>query len=324
MFKSELTFLSGGLPDDSQFDLLIGACGYESRARFVAESLAHRASRVVSYGYVENRTHSYDANYSILRELGAVYEAESSAAFEERFISDLGSIPGDERTAARIAIDISSFDRDRLAAIIRGIDLVAEVRELDVAFIYAMGSFDSHSESSEATILINAPLRGFEGWTSDPSLPVACVIGLGFENLVALAALETLEPARTVAFVAQSADSRFQTRVRRDNSALIGSDEVQVVPYGVDDPFYTLQQIESVVHTLRSSYRVALVPLGPKIFALLALLVAREYPDDVAVWRVSADQGMEPQDRLATGAMTSMRIKARPARPPVQGVPAAV
>lgn len=291
-----------------EFDLLVATCGYESRCSAVTKRSADKAARIVAFSYPENRTHSFGKNLAYFSTVGSVLHPSSLKEFVELLSSEFQTAVEATETP-RIAIDISSFNRERLGAIVSALGNLRKPLGVSVSFMYSMATFDSHREALETTVLANGPLDGFEGWTSDPSRPVACVVGLGFENVIALAALETLEPAHTVAFMAQSSDVRFQERVLSDNASLLGSPEVAVVRYTMEDPFSTIHSLEGVVHALEDDYRVALVPLGPKLFATLALLVAWEYRSTVAVWRVSADQGGEVEDRIATGSFVDLHAR---------------
>lgn len=293
------------------FDLLIATCGYESRCTEVTKQFMDNIAHIVAYSYPHNRIHSFETNLAYFASVGTVRHPIDLSEFATLLTEDLVAVV-DKYESPRIAIDISSFGRERLAAIVSALGQIQVSASTDVVFMYSMASFDSHRESLDTTVLSNGPLNGFEGWTNDPSLPVACVVGLGFENVIALAALETLEPAQTVAFMAQSTDGRFEARVVSDNASLLKSPEVAVVPYVMEDPFSTLHSLEGVVHALRPDYRVALVPLGPKLFATLALLVAWEYRESIAVWRVSSDQGGEVEDRVATGAIVRLDARVLP------------
>lgn len=295
------------LPEGSfSSDLLIATCGYEKRSRYVAESGDVIAHRVIAYTYPHNHVLHYADNLEHFESLGVVQHLESNDGFREALVNDLAELL-DSKERPHVAVDISSFCRERLSIIVRTLAQLGASSTIDVTFLYALATFDSHPASTHATVMINAPLYGFEGWTADPSKPVACVIGLGFEDQVALAALETLEPLHTFAFVANNADERFDHRVREDNGTLIHSKEVTELEYELRSPFDTLHTIESLVHTMISAHRLAFIPLGPKPFALLSLLIAQSYEDEIAVWRVSSGEG-DPQDREANGSITGLQV----------------
>ncbi|TCK61335.1 hypothetical protein EDF27_3047 [Curtobacterium sp. PhB136] len=308
MSEAEFVFVHN--PATGRYAALIAACGYETRSSYVARAMKQRFGMVYAYAYAGPESSRYLENVSYFDEHAVLRRPSSADDFASVLERDIRFVLSSSGTQA-IAIDVSSFDRDRLSRIVRVLDVVGSERELRVDFLYSAASFDSHSSASDETVMVNGPLDSFEGWASDPSAPVACVIGLGFENVLALAALETLEPSKTIAFVARSDDERFQDRVVHDNNQLMRSGELAVVDYDLMRPFDIVHKVESVVHSLVSSYRVALVPLGPKLFALACLLTAQAYGDQVTIWRVSADEGRDPVDREPTGRVAVLSVVTR-------------
>lgn len=291
-------------------DLLIATCGYETRSRFIAEESGTVFDKIVAYTYPTHRDHAFEQNEEFFSTVGHLRHPHTTPEFRDFLRADLADLVSTE-DVPHIVVDVSSFCRDRLAAIISLLSEIASIQkgpQITVSFLYAFATFESHSGSTPSTVMVNEPLLGFEGWTSDPSKPVACLIGLGFEDKVALAALETLEPTRTVAFVAQNADERFGDRVAKDNVHLLQDSGITVVNYELSDMFGTLHTVEDVVFALRNQYRIALVPLGPKPFALAALLIGLDYENEVAVWRVSANTD-DVQDRAANGTITGLRAQ---------------
>lgn len=312
MNKPVYQFSPEAVAETAQFDLLIAACGYESRSTHVARTRANQFRKVISYAYGDTDVLSYSDNKRFFQSKHDFVYAGTIESFKHRLARDLMA---QERQGEilRVAVDVSSFDRERLAAIVLALDEFGRRQRLLVAYFYALASFDSHEAGSESAVLVNGPLVGFEGWSRNPSLPVACVIGLGFEDQIALAALETLEPARTIAFVAESADDRFNSRVQMDNAALFMSKEITTLKYDLVSPFHAIHALEDVVHALLPHHRLALVPLGPKLFALLCMLVALEYRDDLSIWRVSAGRAGLPQERVAMGPIVSFQVEVHPA-----------
>lgn len=304
------SFLRTSSGADQRYDVMIAACGYESRSSFVARSILISVDRLVAFPYPENRVLSFDWNFEFFSEVAEIREAPNSDEFE-RSVADLVRTAESTSSELKLAVDVSSFDRERLSRIVLSIQSAAADRPIEVTFLYAAAEFRAEDNAASGTVLVNGPLKGFEGWTADPSRPVACIIGLGFENLIALAALETLEPARTVAFIAKSSDIRFHERVVSDNTTLLTSKEVALLPYNIDDAFGAIHDLEEVVFALRGQFRVALVPLGPKLFALMSILVALEYRDEIAVWRVSSDQSETLVDHAATGQITTLSARLR-------------
>ena len=107
----------------------------------------------------------------------------------------------------------------------------------------------------------------------------------------------------------------FDRVVREANAAFL--DEVgrrgHVVEYGVGQPYATLVELESLVSGLLQGARPMIVPLGPKPFALASILVAVALYPDVSVWCVSAESYEDPVDRVPTGDIVGLGVRAFPA-----------
>lgn len=305
----------GEVNEQTHHDLLIAACGYESRCTQVPLALSSHCSQIHTFAFPDRHDNAFGDHYDTLSKLGTIVTADMSEFSDQ--VSMLASKVRSSSTPGKIssvAVDISSLDRERIASVVRAFVLVPSETPVDLTFYYSHGKFESHPDSAPETIVINGPVNGFSGWTTQPSDPVACVVGLGFEADLALAALETLEPALTVVLIPQhEADARFENKVRFANASLVRSQsDVRVLDYDLDHPAETMRTIERVVHSLNGRYRIAVVPLGPKLFALCGMLVATKYEDAIAVWRVSLASGAPSIDMEPTGEVTRLSIRVHP------------
>ncbi|CAN5227785.1 hypothetical protein BH11ACT5_BH11ACT5_15700 [soil metagenome] len=293
---------------------MIATCGYEERARFASETLLTRIGKLHAFAYDMDDVFEYRANRDFFESHGSVTEV-TETSIERTVVGLLQGVRGDEPRSGplRVAVDISSMDRDRIGGVARAVyEAAVFVGEVRVDFIYAPGNYASDLIGSEGNVLINRPMTGFGGWSGDPDMPLLCVLGLGFEHQLALAALETLEPSKTIAFTALSTDGRYEERVTRDNSFLIETSAPARATYEVDQPLSLLRTLDAVVHSALSDNRVVVVPLGPKIFALAAVLVALSYDNEIAVWRVSSGENRTQENRTATGNLVGVSARLRP------------
>jgi hypothetical protein len=65
--------------------------------------------------------------------------------------------------------------------------------------------------------------------------------------------------------------------------------------------------MNSLVDTLKPHFNTILIPFGPKLFALMSLLVATLH-DDVGVWRVSSGTLEAPVSRKPSGHIISVSV----------------
>ncbi|GAA4723715.1 hypothetical protein GCM10023350_02460 [Nocardioides endophyticus] len=301
-----------------RYDALISMLGFESRARHIARILSSRVDRHWVFEYSSNQVLGYDDNAEFYNSIGA--GPEPVGGFHEglrEHISALRStMPLDEstgeRVTPRIAVDISSMDRDLIANAV-----LACTQEQDeplvVDFLYSCALFDAGLVGSEGPVLVNRPVNGLEGWSSDPDAGIVCVVGLGFEGRLATAAIETIEPHATLALIPRGEDDRYEDVVRTANATLLESLDVPPGEYNVNNVLQTVIDLDASVSGWSRRERVVLVPLGPKPFALAAILVGAAHPNNVTVWRLSADDGRQPEDRIASGTVIGLSVSVSPA-----------
>lgn len=298
--------------DANNYDCIVATCGYESRASFFTRRYVGSGTRVIAYAYPHHKTLSYADNFTYFTRIGEVFEEPESRighhlAMELAKLYTQVSLKRREHRAVRVALDISSMDRFRLSQLLRAISgLQNGLFEFDL--VYSPAEFNPSLTGSEGRIVVNRPLPTFGGWGRSPSVPLACVMGLGFEGELALAALETIEPGRTLLFRPRGIDPRYDERVIAANKYVLRDGNESSFEYDLTRPFELFQRVESLTSMLLESNRVVLVPMGPKLFALAALLTALAHPDAVSVWRVSADFDRSPEDRVAVGDVLGLRL----------------
>jgi hypothetical protein len=140
-------------------------------------------------------------------------------------------------------------------------------------------------------------------------LPLAAVIGTGYEYGRALGILEYLEPAVAWIFNPTGVNDEYNASLRKVNKDLFGLiPPAQVSDYDVSDPLGCLERIEAIVFGLHQRSRILLCPFGPKIFALVCLLVAEIHKPHATVWRVSGGQSEEPSDYAAAGEVYRLLV----------------
>lgn len=150
----------------------------------------------------------------------------------------------------------------------------------------------------------------FTGWSGEPELPASVIVGVGYEPDKVLGILEFLEPATVWVWVPHGKDERFLQAIMKSNDGLwdyVSPD--RRIEYGVLNPYETFVRLESLCYGLVRRTRPVIVPFGPKIFALLSMLVALHWPDELSVWRVSGEQAETPHDTEAEGTISGLRVE---------------
>jgi hypothetical protein len=300
-----------GRPSDD-YDVFLATVGYERRASYASRHLRPKATKRIACAFTERQCLSFDRNRQWFMEQGFKYEAVDEGKIEDwsrRLIAVTGASADRE---IRLAVDISSMSRLRLASLLAAI-LRADPRfPISVDFVYSVAKWSSPSEAPEPIESAGAVLPFFAGWSNRPELPTIAVVGLGYEPDKAVGAYEYLEASGVWAFIPTSKDPRYDRDVGRANKSLLKRViPSQQIPYRVDQPVACFGALESVIYGSLENGRPVMLPLGPKIFALCAMLVACVHRD-VPVWRISSGQYGEPAERLPSGNLIGLRARFLP------------
>lgn len=299
------------------YDLFLCAAGYEERSAFAAKKLSAKAQARVAVGFDYHKVGRLAENIEYFSQNGLLDWARSRSPHvtDSEFlpiIEELFKKVFETTTIPRLAIDISSFSAVRLARILECLTTLTAVKTAIVDFYYTLGEgYDTKMRSEQ--IEFSGPVTDFfAGWSSEPELPVTAIFCLGKEYDRAIGAFELLNPSLTFVFattgalenlsqtiqrVAPEFDPELATLVRDANSQLL-----PLVPadkrYEIDlqKPFDCYTMLKSVASGAVRFGRAVAVPLGPKLFTLIALLAAVELHPKMAVWRFSAGRSGEPQD----------------------------
>lgn len=287
--------------EGSAYDLFFATIGYELRARYIAEHLSVSALERVAIGFESGRLFHYDENTRWYESANfAVYHFDDDS-FGRLAKQQLAKIANrkDRHERIRVCVDFSSLTRVRMAMLVR---IFAEIRlpqTLEVDFLYSLAAFSPPPSSTVPNRHVGPVLPSFAGWWTAPERPLAAAVGLGYEENKALGAVEHVQASSIWTFAPASPVFAYSPALDQANSTLLN-----LVPsankfrYQVDRPFDTFIALESFTFGVTRNYNLVLLPFGPKVFALCALLAGIIHPE-VAVWRVSGAE--EATDRQANG-----------------------
>jgi hypothetical protein len=281
-----------------EYDVFIAAVGFERRSRGIAEFLKPDAKKLLACAFNDRKVLSYDENMKWYLDNGYVVEEKGDNEFRAWLEQSLAEFRGRDGRPVRLAIDISSLSRFRLAVIV---DWLRKRRSEDpfiVDFLYSVANFAPPASADTPNTHVGPVLKSYAGWSLNPNQPTVAIVGLGYEENKALGAVEHLQVSQMWLFAPQSSILEYAAELERANGILFESvSRENRIDYRVEQPFDCFVALESLTDRCLRSNRVVLLPFGPKIFALCSLLVASIH-ENASVWRVSAG-GAEPAlDRI--------------------------
>jgi len=292
----------------SNVDIFIAACGYEGRARAVAQKFHLHAKRKIALGFSSQRELEYEANSRWFTSAGFDLIDVDDHSFRETIDKYLAECClGVE--ALRLEVDISCFNRFRLGHIVDALRLLPN-QEIVVAFRYSIAEFTPPIEDAAPTVTVEPVIPQFSGWTTRPDKPPAAIVGLGYEPNKAIGIIDHLEINNaTWAYYPLGPIPEYYQRVLNANHSLLNIIQAdgRCQPYDVSEPAQLFHEMNSLVDTLKPHFNPILIPFGPKVFALVALLVATLH-DDVGVWRVSSGSLEAPVSREPSGHVVSFSV----------------
>lgn len=293
--------------DGSIYDLVIVAAGFEERSVYCAGSRDWGPARRVAISYAGAIDDGKRENVAVLQELGFEILDLTDAEIRSVVGRELERLSEGNPTIS-VAIDYSSLSRIRIAEILNALDFHGLTHGVIVDFFYSPAAFNVAPGESLALEAAD-PLPGkLSGWLSDPTLPVAAVIGVGYEDNMGLGVAEFLDVARIYSFSPMGHDPDFDEVNNRANAGLYDSRNlVSRSEYSLLDPIGLYARLESLVYGLARQFRVNLVPLGPKPFALCAMIVALNSNAPVSVWRFSTGGMATPRTVKASGTLVRFR-----------------
>lgn len=295
---------------EHRYDLMIAAVGFEARAIHIAQNVKMSVDRRIALGFINRQVLNFADNKEWFTQNEFKYFEQADSEFRNTFIELLQNIIKHDGDSISLVIDISCFNRYRLATMVDVIRSTALLpANIIVDFLYVIGEFSPPPTHFPPNTQVGPVSGEFAGWTVDPSLPPAAVIGLGYEQGKALGAVDHLQISRVLAFIPVSAIPEYVSAVKEANTSLLATlGDTNVFNYQVHDPASCFYMLESVVNGLSAEFNPILLPFGPKIFTVCALLAASQHRN-AAVWRVSGGESEEPSDRRASEHIVGLTVK---------------
>ena len=245
------------------------------------------AKQFVSLLFADHRVLKFADNLRVMESRQTILVDDSNDFFRRGFEQFSNALVNRLGKKLRVGIDVSSMNRTMAATTLSTVFAYRSIID-SLELFYVPAKFKRPKLLFSPIQQIGAVTPELSGFDSEPALPVALILGLGYEYGSAVGIINQLEPQITLCFRAIGHDVRFEEAVRRANLEFdFGAYNVSVSEYELLDLKSAYQHIENIVHSLIGGFRVVMVPMGPKILSALLVLIALRYFGRISVWRVA-------------------------------------
>lgn len=290
------------------YDITIFGLGYESRAVHFLESFDSGLGRSFALGYTyHNELFSYEKNKEILEKRGSnvleITDAELGGTLQQKLL------PLIKTDTVNVLVDLTSMSRHRVTSVIWFL-LENLLPNSTLRLVYSPSKYLSPPENSAPVKYIGPAIKELSGSLGDLDYPTTCIATLGYEENKALGAINNIDPAGLWLIIPNSKQEQFKIDIFANNKALIESVRPEnCLEIDIHDPKLIYRDLKSLLLGSLKSCRPLIIPLGPKIFAAIAVILANELKPLIPVWRVSSYEKEEPVDRKPSGDIIDLIIE---------------
>ena len=291
------------------FDIFIVAAGYESRSVSLIENYMIKAENKIAFAYskFENKSAREKNNNTLLKHGFSFIELSDheSEPIRQEILDLLGTL---KKKNISILIDYSCMTKLWYATMIN-VFLTESIEEsiIDVYFSYTSVVYSKMKKISFVP-KFRSMAKGLN--PLDSSRPTALIVGLGMEKGLADECIKKLKPDLLYLMCADPyPDDAYIHRVLENNQELINRTDIgNLSNYPLNDLDRITDILTSTSLKFRLKYNVVIASLGPKVFSLIAFLLASRYPD-ITVWRTENNQTKSPVDRMAIKEPLVLKVR---------------
>jgi len=260
---------------DFKTDIFITSLGHESRSTHVSRLLKHLSCRKVAlessscikdFSYEANREFYEKENFEILRLESDIPQIESIFGFFSG--EDVGiCIDCTNMPPAWYHRFFSWFDENQ------HFQGIARLR-----IVYTIANFVNLEGTHKVKEIRNFLQSDIKNTAHKKK---ALILGLGQEKNIGASILKMMEPDLLYLYYADPpADKKFVELSFVNNHSLINGTPIKnLISYPIRNGQSIYQSLINTILPIRNDYSIMIIPHGPKIFSLVAMLIHLGYPD---------------------------------------------
>jgi len=256
-------------------DLFITTLWYESRCSTVAQALEHQSCRKVALirqGGHKDFALSGNKNY---------FESNGFEMLDvEEDVPDMDALLAPHSGEhLNVIVDCTSMSPTWYHHFFNWFAMMQEgYNKVRMRFAYTMSHYEGHQKGLRVKALSEFLEPEHK---APPGKKKALILGLGHEKNVGESIYKLLKPDLLHLFYADPpVQKKFVEKVFINNHKLIESIPIKnLVAYPIRNGQAIYQTLIDTILPLRNEYTITLIPQGPKIFSVVALLLHLGYPD---------------------------------------------
>lgn len=292
----------------ANFDLFIGCVGYEHRSLAALRKIHSEgfAGNSVLFDYKSGDLFSYLKNSEdpLVTLSGTWPDFKATLLQVEKYIT--------ENSDLTILFDVTSFDREKIAFLLQLIFKNYSFIK-NVTLCYFPSKFIKPTHHLDILRSFGPVIPAFIGENSYSRDSLTMVIGAGYELGRAIGAIDLLEPDRVYCMTPIGTDPQFEKEILKNNLdfSFLDNDEL-LQTYDLLQPERLFYEMRRIVDFEIQQRNVLILPLGPKIFAAVSILIASIFHPSVMVWRHSTASKKDPNsimDAHASGIDIRLTFK---------------
>jgi hypothetical protein len=296
---------------NQHFDFYIAASGFEERASYQSkEFVGHVENKIVLAFTSEMDDPNRKLNDMFFNNNNftsyLIDGEEPDNKVLEKIVDDIMELL-ERNTNVNVYIDYSSMTRNWYAYFLFAIKNLLTDKKITLTFGYSHGKYVPFDGSNTLNRIVK-PLYGYCN-LSVPSKPTALIIGIGNEINRIYGLKEYFDAIPYLFYSDISYSSEYALEIETLNKQFIDETKLEnIFRYPIHDLIYTNYLLENLCKALLNNFRIIITPCGPKPFALLAMINAIKYENDIEVWRISPGNRISKINREPTELVTVLEV----------------
>ena len=260
---------------DFETDIFITTLGYESRCTVIARLFENTSCRKIALSRTD-----HVKEFAFHKNRAYYLEQEFEIIAVDSNVPDLESILEDHTGHnINIVFDCTSMSPRWYYEFFRWFSENSNhYTTANLRFVYTMACYDDQDPSRKLKS-IKELLHTTNN--SGKKKKQALIMGLGHEENICDSIYKKVNPDLLyLCYADPPVDKQFVEKVFVNNHALINETAIRnLIAYPVRNGQSIYQSLVDTILPLRNDYAVTLIPQGPKIFSVVAMLVHLRYPD---------------------------------------------